>query len=142
MKSAMPSAISSCRLGIMGNSIHDLMNTVESVTFDAQMSIFSGFNSFLRALREDETIKQLQQILIASPNESNHILTRLIALLEEIDDLRYAHPKDVQIASYLYVLSLGKEFPLSVTEKVLQTPNLMWAKRFAEMMSANQSLPT
>jgi hypothetical protein len=49
----------------------------------------------------------------------------LIALLGEIDDLQYTHPKDVQIAAYLYVLSLGKEFPLLASEKVLQTPNLI-----------------
>jgi hypothetical protein len=45
------------------------MNTVESVTFDAQMSVFSGFNSFLSALREDETIKQRQQVVIVSSDE-------------------------------------------------------------------------
>jgi hypothetical protein len=125
----------------MNTSLHDLMNTVESIEFDANMSVFSGFNSFLRALSKNETIIQLKQLLVESPIE-HEILAHLINLLGEDVDPQFAHPKDVPIAAYLYVLSFSKEFPLLAIEKVLQTPNLTWAKRLAETMMANQSLPT
>ena len=85
----------------MNASLHDLMNTVESIEFDAQMSVFSGFRSFLKALTEDKTVKELQHSIVKSHDEEIIILNRLTALLEELADPQYAHPKDVAIAAYL-----------------------------------------
>jgi len=124
----------------MNASLHDLMNTVESIEFDAQMSVFSGFRSFLKTLGEDKTVKELQHRAAQSHDEDTVILNRLTALLEKVADPQYAHPMDVTIAAYLYALSSSKEFSGLASEKVLQIANLMWAKQLAETILANQMI--
>ncbi len=122
----------------MDTSLHDLMDTVESIEFDAQMSVFSGFNSFLRALNENSTITQIKQLLANSRPKYAKIVLRVIDLLAESTDPQFAHPNDVAIASYLYVLSSSKEFSVLAAEKVLLVSNFMWAKRLAETILANR----
>lgn len=125
----------------MNTSLHDLINVIESVKFDTNMSVFSGFNSFHRALAGDQTIQQLRQLLMDSPNTNEQLLNHLTSLLEMDSDLRYEHPFDIAIASYLFVLS-NNVGAVGVAKRILSIPNLVWAKRLAEIVLANQTATT
>ncbi len=128
----------------MNTSLHDLISVIESVKFDANMSVFSGFNSFHRALAGDQTIQDIRQLLIDSPSANEQILARLVSLLEEKTNPQFEHPHDITIASYLFALSasLNNVIAIEVAKKILATSNLIWAKRLAEIVLANQTATT
>jgi len=127
----------------MHTSLSDLTTVIESIEFGANLRVFSGFNSFYGALRENHTINQLQQLLADYPAENEQLLLRLKTLLAQNDEPRYAHPHDVPIASYLFVLSnvSHNELAIEAAKKVLATANLIWAKRLAEIVLAEQTVP-
>lgn len=125
----------------MNTSLHDLINVIESVKFDANMSVFSGFNSFHRAVGGDQTIQGLSQLLIDFPTASEQLSERLVSLLERDVQPEYEHPYDIAIASYLFALSASSNNVMTIeaAKKILATSNLIWAKRLAEIVLANQT---
>lgn len=125
----------------MITSLHELINIIESVNFDANMSVFSGFNSFHRALAGNQTIQELREVLIDFPNTVEELYDHFITLIQQDTQSQYEHPHDIAISSYLFALSTSSNngVALEAAKEIMLIPNLIWAKRLAEIVIANET---
>ncbi|MBI1278595.1 MAG: hypothetical protein GC179_10760 [Anaerolineaceae bacterium] len=125
----------------MITSLHELINIIESVNFDANMSVFSGFNSFHRALVGNQTIQELREVLTDFPNAAEELYDHFISLIQQDTQSQYEHPHDIAISSYLFALSTSSNngMALEAAKEITLIPNLIWAKRLAEIILANQT---
>jgi hypothetical protein len=113
--------------------LDNLFNTIESSEFDANINILSGFSTMLRALENDDVLMQLVVELSESSDNKRRVFERLLKLLPENPHPEYAHPHDVAVAAYLYVLNQADvELGHLAAEKVVNTPTLWWARRLAK----------
>src|SRR3972149_9531795 len=114
-------------------NLQELFQTIESSWFAANINILSGYQIFLRALQNDETLKQLVDILRDSPHNRNRVFQRLIELLVDNPEPQYAHPHDAALAGYLYALNqVDKALAEQAFEQIERTPNLWWARRLVK----------
>lgn len=103
------------------------------------MSVFSGFNSFRSALRDNETIVSLIELLRISPELTEEIIRRVLTLLNQNDKPQYAHPHDTALSSYLYVLHVVQPgLAGEIAEQLASTPNLFWTRDFVEEILASE----
>jgi hypothetical protein len=113
-------------------SLNDFFDIIESSEFDANINILSGFNTMLRAMENDETIKKLVDKLHNSPAENRLVFQRLQELLPQNPHPEYAHPYDVALAGYLYALNqVDTNIGNQAANQVLSTPKLWWSRRLA-----------
>jgi hypothetical protein len=114
-------------------NLDNLLNTIESSEFDANINILSGFNTMLRAMENDDVLNQLIVELRESPDKKRRVFERLLELLPQNPHPQYAHPRDVAVAAYLYSLQqIDGELGHRAAEHVLQTPRFWWAGRLAQ----------
>ncbi len=114
-------------------NLNDLFNTIESSEFDANINILSGFNTMLRAMENDDVLKQLVVELSESSDNKRRIFQRLLELLPQNPNPEYAHPRDVALAAYLYVLhQVDRHLAHQAAERIRQIPGLWWARRLAQ----------
>ena len=68
-----------------------------------------------------------------SPKLSEQIFQRLLELLVRNDEPQYAHPNDIQLSCYLYVLlSTQPDMAEKAAKQMIGVQNLFWARDFAE----------
>jgi hypothetical protein len=113
-------------------NLNDYFDAVEGSAFDANINILSGFSTMLRALANDEILQGLVSELRESPAHKQLVFQRLLELLPQNPNPDYAHPHDVAVAAYLYVLNQADvELGHRAAEEILSTPKLWWARRLA-----------
>ena len=61
----------------VSTSLSDLQIYLESVEFDAQMQVFSGFKTFYSALEASEAIAQFVQVIAGEPTFQQQVFARL-----------------------------------------------------------------
>ena len=114
-------------------NLHDLTEHIESVRFDVELSLASGFSVLRMILEEHETLRALVNMLRDNPQDSQRILSRIEKLLSDNPKPEFAHPHDSALTGYLYALNqVNSDLAQTAIEKILQTPNLWWARRLAE----------
>jgi hypothetical protein len=113
---------------------------IESLTFEADMNIFSGLRSFMRALAEDARVTTI----IDAPGQAQAIHERVLALLD-LPDPHHAHPHDAALAAYLFILHrTAPDVFADAAERVRAVPQAWWANRVAAEIirqSERQSTP-
>jgi hypothetical protein len=117
-----------------------LLERIESVQFATQVDIASGFRVFQRALEKSEFAQSLARYVQEHPQSKQGVYRRLLELLEMNDQPDYAHPYDPALAGYLYVLNRSDPALADMAaRRILQTPQLWWAKRLANHILENRS---
>ena len=125
----------------MNMSLLDLQNYIESVEYDAKMSVFSGFNSFLSAVQEEPIIHHLITILSEDDSARQAVFQHFLYLLPLNSDLGYAHPYDIALSSYLYALEQTDTALASEAAKaVVQRKDLSWSRRLAQTIQENHKV--
>ena len=116
-----------------------LLKQIESVQFAAQVDIASGFRVFQRALEKNEFVHSLLRYVQEHPQRQQKVYQRLLELLEMNDQPDYAHPYDPALTAYLYVLNaVDSALADSAAQRLLQTPQLWWAKKLASQILQNR----
>ena len=75
----------------------------ESLNFDAQINVVSGFNSFLKVL-DNSPVFQLFLVELHNPFGITWTLARIHRLAGASYDPKYQHPQDTSLAVYIYGL--------------------------------------
>jgi hypothetical protein len=84
-----------------------LFEEIESLEFETDVNMCSGFNSFIRNLEKNSAFQRLKEI----PKEE--IKKRVNRILAANIDRRFQHPLDTAIAAYYYVCPEAKEIIVS-----------------------------
>lgn len=114
-------------------NLHDLIEYIESIRFDVELSLASGFSVVQMILEEHETLRALVNVLRDNPQDAQRILNRIEKLLSDNPEPEFAHPHDSALTGYLYALNqVNSDLAQMAIEKILQTSNLWWARRLAE----------
>jgi hypothetical protein len=74
-----------------------LFEEIESLEFETDVNMCSGFNSFIRNLEKNSAFQRLKEI----PKEE--IKKRVNRILAANIDRRFQHPLDTAITAYCYV---------------------------------------
>lgn len=108
--------------------MNDFVAAIESLQFDAEMNIFSGFQSFVDAAREHPAYLSMLTAL-DSPATAEQVKTRLNALLP--CDPQFANPKDASIAIYLLGLWDTGYNIVDLAKVMSKDRNLFWSQKIA-----------
>ncbi len=112
----------------------EIFSHIESINFENQMSLASGFKIFERFLRNKQIYWDLLD-KIAQEQEvtAKQVATRAFYLLKQRGDTNFAHPHDVAIAVYL--LALIETFPEMAKEVLsFSADGLFWTRFAAEKL--------
>jgi hypothetical protein len=105
---------------------------IESLEFEANLSVVSSLTIFRMVLQEDHTVTELIETLQKKPAKIREVFDRLMLLMEKESNPILLHPHDIAISTYLYVLSaVDIAVASTLAIKVLDAPNLWWSKRLA-----------
>jgi hypothetical protein len=120
----------------------EIFEYIESLHFDVEMNLASGFNLYRRWLADDENlhalIAQIQQTSTLRQEVFSRLLA-LLALLPEDFDFNAAR-YDAALSAYLFALhAVDSELAQQAIERILQTPKLWWVKRLAQHLQAAQT---
>lgn len=114
-------------------TLNKLFSIIESVEFGLKLSAASGFSVVKMVLENDLTLQELIEVSKKSSENRAKVFERLVTLLEDNTEPEYMHDHDEALTAYLFVLSKTDEnFVNLAADKMLQTPNLWWARRLAE----------
>jgi len=123
--------------------LQDLFDQLESVSFQANMSIFSGFSTFYYALQKDELVQTLVSHLVASPESAREVFKRFFHILRNNPYPGYAHADDVSLAAYLFVLyQVEPSLAHHVISQVIEAESIWWTRRLAQRIQENESAET
>ena len=84
--------------------LHEYFDTIESLEFQVQFSILSGFRSVREAMSEDETLIQLIRHLDSQPSKVGALQTRIDHLSSERSESATVLLSMKDIAAYLFCL--------------------------------------
>ena len=86
-------------------SLDRFFREIETIEFQVQYSICSGFNLVLSAMSEDELLRQLMDVLAQDDGKQyiNDVAGRIEGLLQKYE-LGVGMPIDESVAAYLYCL--------------------------------------
>lgn len=117
----------------MNGSLSDILEKLESNDFNAEMSVFSGFNSFFSAIQRHPVVEALVTQVASSPEAENELAMHMMRLLQSNEDVEYAHPYDVTLACYLYALGhIKSRYFRIVSGEILTNYQLVWARKLVE----------
>ena len=107
---------------------HKYFEKMESLEFQVQFSVLSGFQSLLRAYSHDPTVKNMLAEMDEDPGQTQQINDRITYLLR-VADPRYF---DESIAAYLFCIwKTDPPIAHKASERVLATGGLWWSVRLA-----------
>lgn len=113
--------------------LHDLFEQIETLEFSLYLSVLSGFKSVLLMLEHDETVQQLIGDLEHSAENRQQVFMRVLDVLSKYDQPEYVQFSDETLTAYLYALNqVDTNLAQQAAERILQTPNLWWARRLAK----------
>ena len=106
-----------------------LFDEMDSLSFQIQFSVLSGFQSLLRAFSLDEIVKQMGSELAHGSLRAAD-LNRRIARLLNMENVR---EYDESIAAYLYCLAQSEQATaLEASQRVLKAGGLFWSVQLAQ----------
>lgn len=108
-------------------SVDDYFNPIESVEFQAEFSVLSGFRAFRKALQHNETLQMLSNSACSYDDGAIDLAQRIRYLLDEIEGGPGAE-YDVAITGYLYSLNrVNPGLANHVASSILKRGGLWWA---------------
>jgi hypothetical protein len=119
-------------------TIDDLITEIESQAFDAELNIFSGFQTFYSALQSDERVEALANWLVEHPQDIDRVIGQFTHCAKHPTD---ENTYDAALAAYLLVLqrtATGTGWFVS-DEIIQQTSHLWWARRLARQLQTEQN---
>ena len=114
-------------------SLDRFFREIETIEFQVQYSICSGFNLVLSAMSEDELLGQLMDELAQGDDKLNvrDVAGRIELLLQEYE-LGVGMPIDESIAAYLYCLwKADPATALEASKSVLEAGGQWWSVQLA-----------
>ncbi|MDE2855263.1 MAG: hypothetical protein OXN88_13910 [Chloroflexota bacterium] len=107
---------------------NEYFEEMETIEFQVQFSVLSGFQSLLRAYSRDPTVMRLIADLLDDQGQTHKICERITYLIN-VADPRYF---DESIAAYLFCLS-KVDLPMAheASERILKTGGLWWSVQLA-----------
>lgn len=114
-------------------SLDRFFQEIETIEFQVQYSIFSGFNLVLSAMSEDELLRQLMDLLVQGDDKQHvrDVAERIELLLQEYE-LGVSMPIDESIAAYLYCLwKVDPATALEASKIVLDAGGQWWSVQLA-----------
>lgn len=125
-------------------TLQESIEAIESLDFQANYSVLSGFSTVLAAFAIDEQLKNLAQLLADNPENQAEFFKHLDQILPG-NDSKQLHPHDLSFAAYLYVLEqIAAPNILNQWVKTIQSiDNFWWARKMADKISQEklQKLP-
>ena len=107
-------------------SVSDYFDKIESVAFQAEFAVLSGFRAFRKSLEHTEIIKSLIDAAFAQDGGAMDLYDRIELLLTRIEGGSGAE-YDVAIAAYLFCLqSVEPALAQQLSSRVLQKGGLWW----------------
>lgn len=111
--------------------LHEYFGTIESLEFQVQFSILSGFRSVRDAMSEDETLIQLIKYLDSHPSKVGELQTRIDHMLERIETATDISV-DESIAAYMFcLLKVDLAGACDAAERILDAGSLWWSVQYA-----------
>jgi hypothetical protein len=125
--------------------LQEIVEHIQSIEFQANFSVLSGFRSLVAAFAVDETLKALCTLLKGNLASQAIILQQIQKLLADYEE-GHLHKHDIAVAAYLYVLEqvADLEALAQITKAVQSTDNFWWARKMADQISTEklQNLPS
>lgn len=125
-------------------SLNRFFQEIETIEFQVQYSICSGFNLVLSAMSEDELLRQLMDRL-AQGDDKQHVrrVAERIKLLLQEYDIDGDMPIDESIAAYLYCLwKVDTATALEASKRILDAGGQWWSVQLAmHILQQAQSEP-
>lgn len=114
-------------------SLDKFFREIETIEFQIQYSIFSGFNLVLSAMSEDELLRQLMDVLGQDGDKQyvKDVADRIELLLREYD-IDGDMPIDESVAAYLFCLwKVDPATALEASKTVLDAGGQWWSVQLA-----------
>ncbi|MCY4540761.1 MAG: hypothetical protein OXE52_21275 [Chloroflexi bacterium] len=123
-------------------SLDKYFGEIETIEFQVQYSVLSGFRSVLDGMSEDKTLVQLCADLQRSPESCQAVFYRIKRLLQEYD-IDGDMPIDESVAAYLYCLwKVDTATALEASKSVLDAGGQWWSVQLAmHILQQAQSEP-
>jgi len=120
-------------------SLQNLLTEMESVKFQAEMEVFSSFGTFYSALQNNPLVQELISSIKASSELPREVFKRFLTILRNNPYPGYAHPDDVTLAAYLYVLDQVRlELARVAVEQASSSQDTWWTKQLATRLQKVQ----
>ena len=114
-------------------SLTRFFQEIETIEFQVQYSIFSGFNLVLSAMSDDDLLRQLIRVL-GQAGDKPYIkdVAARIQLLHQEYEFGISMPIDESIAAYLYCLSkVDPATALEASRSILEAGGQWWSVQLA-----------
>ena len=112
-------------------SLVSYFKEIETIEFQVQYSVLSGFRSVLDAMSDDNIMHQLCADLQRSPDNCKDVLQRISRLLQEYE-FGISMPIDESIAAYLYCLwKVDPATALEASRIILEAGGQWWSVQLA-----------
>ena len=112
-------------------SLDSYFKEIETIEFQVQYSVLSGFRSVLDAMSDDSIMRQLCTDLQRSPDNCLDVLQRISRLLREYE-FGISMPIDESIAAYLYCLwKVDPATALEASRSILEAGGQWWSVQLA-----------
>ncbi len=111
--------------------LHEYFDTIESLEFQVQFSILSGFRSVRDAMAEDKILIQLIKHLDSQPSEVRALQLRIDHLLQQSESV-IDISVDESIAAYMFCLMrVDLAAACDAAERILDAGSLWWSVQIA-----------
>ena len=109
----------------------NLLKTIEASGYGMRLGLVSTPSRFIEAVSKEPRAQKIAELLDQT-DAQEELLVRLKTLLSAENDPRYAHPNDLAIAAYLYLLQKADpNAVLKLAKELVDTPTLWWARAMA-----------
>ena len=112
-------------------SLDKYFEVIESLEFQVQFSILSGFRSVRESMSEDPILKSLILNMVENSQTSIAVFERIEHILRKVEtgaDMPY----DESVAAYLYSLSrVDLAIAVEASDRILSTGGLWWSVQLA-----------
>ena len=112
-------------------SLYTALQEVESHDFAARLGVANNLEMLFALAEQEQSVKELLALL-QNGDEANRLLSHVISLLREQEDVRYLNSRDVAVAVCIW--ALGRTQPALarlLASEVLSAPRVWWARRAA-----------
>jgi len=121
----------------------EAMARIESMEFSVEYNVCSGLEHLLRCIEQDEAFKALDTLdptgnpmtSEGEPTKKASFWQRVLELVCEPADQQYEHPRDMAVATYLWLLRDAPFWRENSAKLVWINPlnaHWFWARRVAE----------
>jgi len=117
----------------MSKTFDGIIQEIELLRYDAEMNAISGRSIFLGALKNNPDLQVLITQSITSESHRQLIFDNLTNYATMETDPKWAHEKDVLLATYYYVLTQSNpDLALQAKSKLRELTNTFWTAYVVE----------